>query len=75
MEKKAKSSNPIARLGRFILFMLSCGYLYPHVLTENMDMKAYEAGLVRTPTEYSSYSSDSHIRGRLPNCSPVRGRR
>ena len=39
--------KPIARLGRFVLFVLSSGYLYPHVCTEGMDMKAYEADVQR----------------------------
>ncbi len=53
MEKKAaaKSSNPIAWFGRFILFIFSSGYLYPHVLTESMDMKAYEDKIARTPKD------------------------
>ena len=37
-----KQINPLAWFGRFILFVLSSGYLFPHVLTENMDMMAYE---------------------------------
>jgi len=49
VEKKVKTSNPIARFGRFILFILSSGYLYPHVLTEGMDMKAYDDEIAKTP--------------------------
>jgi hypothetical protein len=43
VEKSTRKSNPLAWFGRFILFILSSGYLFPHVLTESMDMKAYEA--------------------------------
>jgi hypothetical protein len=43
--KKPAQSNPIAWLGRFILFICSSGYLFPHVCTESMDMKEYEANL------------------------------
>lgn len=50
-QAKGWSSNPIARFGRFILFLLSSGYLYPHVLTETMDMKEYEAEIARAPRE------------------------
>ena len=41
------SANPMGRLFRFILFILSSGYLYPHVCTEGMDMKEYEAEVNR----------------------------
>ena len=47
----AKSSNPLAWFSRFVLFILSSGYLYPHVLTEGMDMKAYEAEIAKTPKD------------------------
>jgi hypothetical protein len=43
MATAAKSSDPLGRLFRFIVFLLSSGYLYPHVCTETMDMKEYEA--------------------------------
>ena len=44
-----RSSNPIARSGRFILFLLTCGYLYPHVLLEDFDWKAYQDQIDKTP--------------------------
>jgi len=50
---KPKGVNPIAWCGRFILFLLSSGYLYPHCCTENMDMKLYEADLAKDASQKS----------------------
>jgi hypothetical protein len=40
-ETTTASRNPIAWLGRFIVFLLSCGYLYPHVCTEGMSAEDF----------------------------------
>jgi hypothetical protein len=43
MENKPQTkSNPIAWFGRFIVFLCTFGYVFPHVLTETMDMDAYD---------------------------------
>ena len=48
---KTRTSNPIARVGRFILFLLTSGYLYPHVLIEDFDWKAYQDEIARAPKD------------------------
>jgi hypothetical protein len=34
----------LARLGRFIIFLCTAGWAYPHVLTEDMDLTRIQNG-------------------------------
>jgi hypothetical protein len=34
----------LRRLGRFILFLCTAGWMYPHVCTEDMDLTAIQKG-------------------------------
>ena len=41
-EKSQTSSNWLAWFGRVIIFLITSGYVFPHALTEGMDMKKYD---------------------------------
>ncbi len=36
-------SNPLPRIGRMILCVLSMGMMYPNAFTESVDIKSYES--------------------------------
>jgi hypothetical protein len=36
-------SNPLPRIGRMILCVLSMGMMYPNAFTEGVDIKSYES--------------------------------
>ena len=43
MEDKSKTvSNWLAWFGRLIVFIITSGYIFPHTLTEGMDMQKYD---------------------------------
>jgi len=41
-DKSKANSNGLAWFARLVVFIISSGYLFPHVLTEGMDMKKYD---------------------------------
>lgn len=47
-EPSAKPARSIgarlARLGRFVMFLLTAGWLFPHVCTEDLDLTAIQKG-------------------------------
>jgi len=41
-------NNPLPRIGRMIICVISMGMVYPNAFTESVDIKSYEESAVET---------------------------
>lgn len=48
--KPAGLGAKLARLGRFILFLCTAGWAFPHVCTEDLDLTAIQKGYMKDQT-------------------------